>query len=132
MGLHLRRTCWLSQIVNFLEKKECISDGIGSLPINNCGDWPKIIGWLGRRPVQERSSSEETSWPKQSLFRPTGAKRTCPRSNFASNTAKSGSKARPNHYSPFSKYVKRKKTRDISAKAATTTLNALQLLSWPH
>ena len=53
------------------------------------------------------------------------------RFNF-SDTAKSGAKVHPNHYSPSSKYVKRKETRNISAKAATTTLNALQLLSWPH
>ena len=67
-----------------------------------------------------------------SLFRPTWAKRTCLRSNSSSDIAKSGSKVRSSYCSPPSKYVKIKETQNISAKAVTTTLNAPQLLSWPH
>ena len=51
--------------------------------------------------------SEETSWPRQSLFRPTEAKKTCLRSNSSSDIAKSGSKVRPSHCSPSSKHVKK-------------------------
>ena len=103
-----------------------LANFIGPFLFYHCGDRPKIkAGWaLG--------PSEESAWPKQSLFRPIGAKRTCPSSNFSSDIAKSRSKARSSHYNPSSKYVKRKETRDILAKAATTTLNASQLLSWPH
>ena len=86
----------------------------------------------GPRARSRTSPSEEISLPRQSLFRPIGAKRTCPRSNSSSDIAKSGSKVRPSYCSPPSKYVKRKETQNISAKAATTTLNASQLLSWPH
>ena len=92
---------WIGFIIFHVSKKKKIYIYI------YCGDRPKIIGWLGPRPVQGHSPSEETSWPKQSLFRPTRAKRTCSRSNFSSDTAKSGSKVRPSLYSPSSKYVKK-------------------------
>ena len=70
-----------------------LANFIGPLLFYHCGDRPKIkAGWaLG--------PSEESAWPKQSLFRPTGAKRTCPRSNFSSDTANFGAKVHPSHYS---------------------------------
>ena len=89
----------------------------------------KLVGPQAR---PRTSLSKEMPWPRQSLFRPTRAKRTCPRSNSSSDTTKSRSKVRPNHCSPPSKYIKGKETQNISAKAATTTLNVSQLLSWLH
>ena len=54
------------------------------------------------------------------LFRPTGVKRICPRTNSSSDTAKSKSKVRSSHCSPSPEYAKRKETQNISAKAATS------------
>ena len=68
----------------------------------------------------------------ESLLRPTGARRTRPRSNSSSDVPKSRSTMHPSYCSPHSKHVKRKETQNIPAKAVTTTLNAPQLLSWPH
>ena len=112
---------------------------IGLLKCNwSCGNRPKIIGWLGLRPVRGRSPSEETSWLKQSLFRPTGAKRTCPRSNFSSDIAKSRLKARPSHYSPIFQIRKKEgNPRYLSKgchhhiKCITTTLLAVLMKRRP-
>ena len=68
----------------------------------------------------------------ESLLKPTGAKKTRPRSNSSSDVPKSRSTMHPSYFSPHSKHVKGKETQNIPEKAVTTTLNALQPLSWPH
>ena len=68
----------------------------------------------------------------ESLLKPTGVRRTRPRSNSSSNVPKSRSTMHSSYYSPHSKHVKRKKAQNIPAKVVTTTLNAPQLLFWPH
>ena len=75
--------------------------------------------------------SEETSRPiipAQANW----AKKTRPRSNPSSDIPKSRSMMCPSYCSPHSKRINRKKAQNIPAKAVTTTLNAPQLLSWPH
>ena len=75
--------------------------------------------------------SEETSWPRQSLFRLTEAKKMCSRSNSSSDIAKSGLKVRPSHCSTSSKHVKKEgnlkyliKSCHHHIKCITTTLLA--------
>ena len=75
--------------------------------------------------------SEETSRP----IIPTQAnwaKKTHPRSNSSSEIPESRSMMHPSYCSPHPKRIKRKKAQNIPVKAVTTTLNAPQLLSWPH
>ena len=96
-----------------------------------CGDRPRIIGWLGPGPVQGPVCPRRRRG-LESLSRPTGVKRTRPRSHSSSDVPKSGSKVHPSYCNLPSKHVKRKETQNILAKAATTTLNAPQLLSWPY
>ena len=101
-------------------------------PLNStCGDRPRIIGWLGPGPVREPFCPRRRRSP-ESLLRPTGAKRTLPRSNSSLDVLESRSKVHHSYCSPPSKHVKRKESQNIPAKAVTTTLNAPQLLSWPH
>ena len=88
-------------------------------------------GLVKLRARPRRILSEEKSWPKHYLS-PIAIKETCPRSNSSSDITKSGSRARPNHCSSSSKHIKKNKTQNISWKAATTTLNVSQPLSWPH
>ena len=96
-----------------------------------CRDRPRITGWLGLGPVRGPFCLRRRRGP-ESLLRPTGAKRTHPRSNSSSDIPKSRSKVHPSYYSPPSKHVKRNESQNIPAKAVTTTLNTPQLLSWPH
>ena len=96
-----------------------------------CGDRPRITGWLGLGPVREPFCPRRRRGP-ESLLRPTGARRTRPRSNSSSDVPKSRSTMHLSYCSPHSKHIKRKKTQNIPTKVVTTTLNAPQLLSWPH
>ena len=88
----------------------------------------KLAGpWARPRTI----TSEETLQPII-LAQANWAKKTRPRSNSSSDIPKSRSMMHSRYCSPHSKHIKRKKAQNILAKAVTTTLNAPQLLSWPH
>ena len=79
------------------------------------GDRPRIIGWLGPGPIRGPFCPRRRRGP-ESLLRPTGVKRTRPRSNSSSDVPKSRSKVHPNCCSPHSKHVKRKETPKYPSK----------------
>ena len=92
---------------------------------------PRITSWLGLGPDRGRSCPKRRA-ARRSLPKPTGQRKHV-RGVIPPQTSPKSRSIMHSHYcSPHSKHIKRRKAHNILAKAVTTTLNAPQLLSWPH
>ena len=106
------------------------------------GDQNRSFEGLLWGPVQNNKLDGPWACPRTILSEETSRPITPAQANWSeentseedssSDVPKSRSMMHPSYCSLYSKHIKRKKAQNIPAKAVTTTLNALQLLSWPH